>query len=935
MLRRTACALTAALVLLSGAPNAALDLESDGIATHVDVDGAELSIGVTIRASALGRGDAAHALGASSPSRLDAEVRTVRGSGVIEWWRPMPDGLEHGVTLDARPQGSGDLWIDLAVRGLTPTTIDDDTIALTDGGREVARYGGLVVLDADDARLPARLRAVDERIRIEVDDHAARYPIVIDPFVYAVEATLPPSSSATDARAGMSVSMTPDGTRIIVGEPGGVASPPDTPGQATVWVRAGTSWTQEAVLSVSGLANGAYFGGAVSIAANGALAAVGAPYDAAGAGQVYVFSRSGTTWTQTAVFGEPSFVTGSALFGRALAISPDGADILVLSDTSGSFDWQMHWNGTIWNPNRANFLNPTGAGWSSLAWSGDSARFAAGCPSCSSNAGVAVVMTRAPFTAETTVTGAANEQIGMGVALDGAGTRLAITDFGGSAVLFHARNTSTNAWSLETRVATSSVLTRVAMVADGSIAYGTSSSVYAFRRIGTSWVADGYDVSLFTNAILQFATTQRGERIAIGTPTVNGTNPYAGATTVLHVRLPQGYACAASADCGSGFCVDGVCCDGACGGGYVPGGSNCSACVSRYTGGADGTCASLTATYAVGITCRASSAPCEGPATCSPTDVVCPANPFLTGIVCRNPTNSCQLAATCDGTASACPANPPGNAGAVCRAVASTCDVAESCDGVAPACPTDTFVAAGTMCRVPSDLCDAPGICTGTSPTCPPDAPQPNTHMCRAAVGMGCDSPAFCTGSTTSCPANPLMAAGTPCGSRPVVGVCDVADVCNGVLAACPDTFATGITCRAATGACDVAESCSGTSANCPADAVEGAGTVCRASTASCDPAESCDGTSHTCPPDTTTCTSMPDAGVHDAAIAIDAGSDVGTRDGSIANDAASSVDAASAPPPIASGCGCATGSPRPGAWVVLAALAWLARLGGRRRRGS
>src|SRR5207247_2475970 len=63
--------------------------------------------------------------------------------------------------------------------------------------------------------------------------------------------------------------------------------------------------------------------------------------------------------------------------------------------------------------------------------------------------------------------------------------------------------------------------------------------------------------------------------------------------------------------------------------------------------------------------------------------------------------------------------------------------------------------------------------------------------------------------------------AGTVC--RPAAGICDVAESCNGIDAACPaDAFAPASTvCRAAAGICDVAETCTGSAAECPARPVQ------------------------------------------------------------------------------------------------------------------
>jgi hypothetical protein len=69
-------------------------------------------------------------------------------------------------------------------------------------------------------------------------------------------------------------------------------------GSAYVFKRQGTSWLQETKLVASDSATGDYFGYSVSI--DGDYAVITAPGDDSYRGSVYVFKRSGSTWTQIA-----------------------------------------------------------------------------------------------------------------------------------------------------------------------------------------------------------------------------------------------------------------------------------------------------------------------------------------------------------------------------------------------------------------------------------------------------------------------------------------------------------------------------------------------------------------------------------------------------------------------------------------------------------
>ncbi len=157
----------------------------------------------------------------------------------------------------------------------------------------------------------------------------------------------------------------------------------------------------------------------------------------------------------------------------------------------------------------------------------------------------------------------------------------------------------------------------------------------------------------------------------------------------------------------------------------------------------------------------------------------------------------------------------------------------------------------GIVCTA-RDSCHNVGICDPGTGTCSNPA-KPAGTVCRPVAGL-CDVAEVCDGSDAGCPVDAFLQASLAC--RPAAGLCDVAEVCSGTSAACPvvDAFLPSSTvCRAAAGVCDVAENCTGTAAACPPDVLASASTVCRASTGACDPAETCTGGSPTCPTDVTT----------------------------------------------------------------------------------
>jgi hypothetical protein len=101
---------------------------------------------------------------------------------------------------------------------------------------------------------------------------------------------------AQSDRFGWSVAI--DGDYAIVGAPQEDTGGTDA-GAAYIFVRSGTNWTQQAKLTAGDIQTSDNFGYSVSI--SGDYAIVGAPYEDTGAsdaGSVYVFKRSGTTWSE-------------------------------------------------------------------------------------------------------------------------------------------------------------------------------------------------------------------------------------------------------------------------------------------------------------------------------------------------------------------------------------------------------------------------------------------------------------------------------------------------------------------------------------------------------------------------------------------------------------------------------------------------------------
>ncbi|HEY0190816.1 MAG TPA: DUF4215 domain-containing protein [Kofleriaceae bacterium] len=156
---------------------------------------------------------------------------------------------------------------------------------------------------------------------------------------WAAQATVTASNGDDDDNFGQSVALSTDGTTLAVGanhEASGSATDPTDnsaagEGAAYVFVRAGDTWTQQGYLKAADGKATDDFGFSVSVSGDGSTVAVGADVVIAGtaaAGEAYVFSRTGTTWAQSASL-RSVHARGNAFFGYSVSLSTNGQRLAV------------------------------------------------------------------------------------------------------------------------------------------------------------------------------------------------------------------------------------------------------------------------------------------------------------------------------------------------------------------------------------------------------------------------------------------------------------------------------------------------------------------------------------------------------------------------------------------------------------------------------
>lgn len=115
-------------------------------------------------------------------AQADGEVSYDWGD-VTEWYRTVPEGIEHGYTIDAPLSDADELTVTVAVADGTPTLVDADAVSIERPGASALWYRGLIAYDAEGTDVPAAMDVVNGAIELQVDTADAVYPITIDPVI--------------------------------------------------------------------------------------------------------------------------------------------------------------------------------------------------------------------------------------------------------------------------------------------------------------------------------------------------------------------------------------------------------------------------------------------------------------------------------------------------------------------------------------------------------------------------------------------------------------------------------------------------------------------------------------------------------------------------------------------------------------------------------
>ncbi len=165
---------------------------------------------------------------------------------------------------------------------------------------------------------------------------------------------------------GDSVSVSGNGTTVVVGVPQATVGANAAQGAAYVYTWSGSAWTETKLVASDGAASN-QFGCSVAISSDGSTVVVGTN----GPGKVYVYKWSGSAWVETKLTA-----SDGKQIGKSVAVSSDGTTVVAAASTDdivavdqGSV-YVFKWSGSAWAETK--LVASDGAAYDYLGSSADS-----------------------------------------------------------------------------------------------------------------------------------------------------------------------------------------------------------------------------------------------------------------------------------------------------------------------------------------------------------------------------------------------------------------------------------------------------------------------------------------------------------------------------------------------------------------------------------
>jgi hypothetical protein len=327
------------------------------------------------------------------------------------------------------------------------------------------------------------------------------------------------SDAVGNANQGFSVAISADGNTAIVGG----SDDNNYMGAAWIYARSGNVWAQQGnkLVGTGAVSPNVYQGLGVAISADGNTALVGGFKDNNNVGATWVFTRSGTTWNQQGNKLVGTGAVGAANQGAYVSLSADGNTALIGGYTDNSLAgaaWVFTRSGSTWTQQGSKLIGTGSVGGSQqgadVSLSADGNTAIIGGPGDNNNMGAAWIFTRSANIwtqqgAKLVGTGAVGTTVNQGwsVALSTDGNTAIVggeyDNYGQGAAWIFTR--SGNNWTQQGSkliglgaIGNGNQGYDVALSADGNTAIigadldnGYQGAVYVFTRSGNVWSQQG------------------------------------------------------------------------------------------------------------------------------------------------------------------------------------------------------------------------------------------------------------------------------------------------------------------------------------------------------------------------------------------------------------------------------------------------------------
>ena len=230
----------------------------------------------------------------------------------------------------------------------------------------------------------------------------AIYVFVRSGSTWTQQAKLKASDPGTENNLGRSLDISDDGNTVVAGAPFNGSS---ATGAIYVWTRTGSTWSSATKIRGSDTTVFHYFGFGCSISGDGLTIAAGAMEAKKG----YIFVYSGGSWSQQAVIANPTGGTHNSSFGNKCALSQDGNTMVMTARSdhalANDFDGAAYVfvrAGTNWSMQQkiqASIAEQSAAKFGEscdMSWDGNT--IAIGAHRCNTNSGAVFVFTRSGTT---------------------------------------------------------------------------------------------------------------------------------------------------------------------------------------------------------------------------------------------------------------------------------------------------------------------------------------------------------------------------------------------------------------------------------------------------------------------------------------------------------------------------------------------------------